>query len=174
MAAEDAVGAVAEAGRRTGRVGDFDRALPFGDDFVVVFFAESREGVEFGVDLEVILAGGLSEGRLGFAATVLVGSLPEGCLPAFVFFVAPWDAEVVVDFCVRDGTGDLAGLVGEVLPLSLDEELSLGRERFDGSLVAGLGVAPSFSATLSIFSAGCGFSSAMGTSVLTAVGVSCG
>lgn len=140
-----------------------------GEDFVVVFLAESREA---GEDLDVILAGGLSDGRLGFPATVLVGSLLAGCRPGVVSFDAPWDA-VLVDFCARDGTGDLAGLVGEVFPLSLGVELSLGRDRLDCSLVTGFEVVPAFSATVSVLRAGCVFSSPGETSVLAAVGPSC-
>lgn len=44
LAAEDAVGAVIEAGRRTGRVGDFDRAV-LGEEWNVVFFELSCDGV---------------------------------------------------------------------------------------------------------------------------------
>lgn len=74
FAAEDAVGAVMEAGRRTGRVGDLDRDFVAGEAWAEVVPVRSREGVEARVGLSVIFAAGFKDGRLGFLVAVLAGS----------------------------------------------------------------------------------------------------
>lgn len=140
--AEDAcVGAVAEAGSRTGFVGDFVRGLgPWA--VVEEAFGDSWDGVGPRAVRADVFAAGFKEARLGLCARALdlslATSLAEGCL---VVVLAD-------DFAAVAGAAEL-GLLGALLlaPLMFDGRLEtvfwagLSEAAFDsvllGSLVAG-------------------------------------
>ena len=79
MAAEDAVGAVIEVGRRAGRVGDLGFALLFGDDCRACLERGAEEllaGMRgLGADEDAPAVEGAMEDLLGFFVGALLGSM---------------------------------------------------------------------------------------------------
>ena len=136
LAAEAAVGAVAEAGRRTGRVGDlglgFTNAGDVGPDFLNALPVDE---VDAGVALGAVLVGGFdtADGRLaglfsslgmvffdsfggsGFGAVVFAGeaAFDSGCLPDAFALVGVRGAVGAVFSClVSEASGAVGGAGG--------------------------------------------------------------
>ena len=137
LAAEAAVGAVAEAGRRTGRVGDFGlgftNAGDVGPGFLTAFPVDV---VDTGVGLGTVLVGGFdtADGRLvglfssfgviifcsfggfGFGAAVFAGeaAFDSGCLPDAFALVGVRGTVGAVFSCLVSEASGAAGGAGDV------------------------------------------------------------
>jgi hypothetical protein len=125
LAAEDAVDAVADAGRGTGRVGDFGGGLTNPDgDAAAIFFVEETEGVAVlvlganGVVVDLLVIGTADDVGAGFAFVSPVAFACDASDTRLVFFTGIFAGSKPASFFGTTCFG-VAGFGGRVCELGV-------------------------------------------------------